>query len=141
MKKLVILSLALTAVFTACKDRDQTPAPTGIGKIPTLPVDTIDIRDIAAGTFVDSVTNDNVIAVTFVTDTNSIDEMFMYNNGQIIDTLSIEGEDWGFVFFGRGFPRVPFNSAGYYELEADAWHVRIVPEPADTLFYTFKRVN
>ena len=141
MKKLIIAALAITVAVTSCKDRDETPAPTNFSKNPTLPVDTIDIRDIAAGTFVDSLTNNNVSVISFVTDTTSIDRMFLYSNGQLIDTLSIEGEDWGFVYFGRGFPRVSFNNVGYYTLETDIWNVRIVPEPADTFNYTFKRLN
>ena len=140
MKKLIIAALAITVAVTSCKDRDESPAPTNISKNITPPVDTIDIRDIAAGTFVDSLTNNNVTVISFVTDPNSIDQMFLYNNGQIIDTLSIEGEDWGFVYFGRDFPRVPFNNVGYYTLETDIWNVRIVPEPADTFYYAFKRV-
>ena len=141
MKKLLIAALAFTVAVTSCKDRGEVPAPTNSSKDITPPVDTIDVRDIAAGTFVDSITNNNVSVISFVTDTNSIDQMLMYNNGRLIDTISIKGEDWGLVYSGRGFPRVSFNNAGYYTLETDIWNVRIVPEPADTFNYTFRRVN
>ena len=137
MKKLVILSLALTAVFTACKDRDQTPAPTGIGKIPTLPVDTIDIRDIAAGTFIDSTTMDFVVEASFVTDTTTIDRMFLYDGDELGDIISIESEDFGFVFFGSSLTREKID--GYYTLETDIWTVRVIS--GDTTVLNFERVN
>ena len=137
MKKLLIAALAFTVAVTSCKDRDQTPAPTNFSKNPTLPVDTIDIRDIASGTFADSTTADFVAQARFETDTNTIDRMFVYERGQIIDVVSIESEDFGFVFFGSGFTEAKLD--GYYTLETDIWTVRVIEQ--DTIIWNFKRVD
>lgn len=137
MKKLLIAALAFTVAVTSCKDRDETPAPTGIGKIPTLPVDTIDIRDIAAGNFTDSTTADFIAEASFVTDTNTIDRMFVYERGQLADIISIESEDFGFVFFGSGLTESKID--GYYTLETDIWTVRVIND--DTTVFNFQRVN
>lgn len=137
MKKLLIAALAFTVAVTSCKDRDQTPAPTNFSKIPTLPTDTIDIRDIASGTFADSTTADFVVTLDFTTDTNSIDRMFMHQSGQLIDIISIESEDFGFVFFGSGLTEVKID--GYYTLETDIWTMRVINQ--DTAIFNFERVD
>ena len=137
MKKLLIAALAFTVAVTSCKDRDETPAPTNFSKNPTLPVDTIDIRDIAAGNFADSTTADFIATVSFTTDTNSIDRMFIHERGQLVDIISVESEDFGFVFFGSGFTEAKLD--GYYTLETDIWTVRVIEQ--DTVIWNFKRVN
>ncbi len=137
MKKLLIAALAFTVAVTSCKDRGEVPAPTNFSKIPTLPVDTIDIRDIAAGTFVDSTTADFIAEASFVTDTNTIDRMFVYERGQAVDIISIESEDFGFVFFGSGLTESKID--GYYTLETDVWTVRVIND--DTTVFNFQRVN
>lgn len=137
MKKLLIAALAFTVAVTSCKDRDETPAPTNFSKNPTLPVDTIDIRDIAAGNFADSTTADFIATVSFTTDTNSIDRMFIHERGQLVDIISIESEDFGFVFFGSGFTEAKLD--GYYTLETDIWTVRVIEQ--DTVIWNFKRVD
>ena len=137
MNKLLIAALAFTVAVTSCKDRDETPAPTNFSKNPTLPVDTIDIRDIASGTFADSTTADFVAEARFETDTNTIDRMFVYERGQLADIISIESEDFGFVFFGSGLTEAKID--GYYTLETDIWTVRVINQ--DTTIFNFKRVD
>ena len=98
MKKLIIILIAFTAVFTACSDRDQTPAPTGIAKFPTLPTDTIDVRDMAAGLYF-SIFDTDTNYFSFENDTAVINEMVVTNlqNGYVDRIVDIDGQDWGFV--------------------------------------------
>ena len=138
MKKLLVLALAFTAVFTACNDREETPTLTGIGKIPTL--DTLDVRDMASGEFF------QVIQLRGgVTDTVYI-EISRHPDDFIIDQLMVEGseigkgygyltnmdgQDFGFVFGFENF--MEDYEVGFYEIEEDRY--TFIQLDGDRIYY------
>lgn len=143
MKKTAITLLTLAALVASCRDRVETPEPTSLTKSPTQQLDTVDIRDIAAGEFVDSSAL-HTPCLQFVTDSTTIDKMVVVEQGRVIDTISIEGEEWGFVFFGTNSTDYPAKIDGYYTLDSDTWTLRVITDSTgadegEITVYNFKR--
>lgn len=145
MKKTAITLLTLAALVTSCRDRVETPEPTSLTKSPTQQLDTIDVRDIASGYFVDSLAQ-YAPTIQFITDSTTIDKMVVIEQGRVIDTISIEGEEWGFVFFGTNSTDYPAKIDGYYMLDSDMWVLRVITDSTgfnegEITIYNFNRVN
>ena len=144
MTKLIKTSVAVLALavsFTSCT-QEETPTPT-----PTVSIElskdsisldnTIDVRDIAAGTFKDNTSTSFAPQVDFVIG-NTIDKMFIYERGMLTDSITIEGTAFGFAFVGSQTRDLKID--GFYTVDTDTWNLR-VGTLHETFNWNLKRVK
>ncbi len=144
MTKLIKTSVAVLALavsFTSCT-QEETPTPT-----PAISIDlskdsisldnTIDVRDIAAGTFKDTTSTSFAPQVDFVIG-NTIDKMFIYERGMLTDSITIEGTNFGFAFVGSQTRDLKID--GFYTVDTDTWNLR-VSTLHETFNWNLKRVK
>ena len=120
MKKLLVIALAFTAAFTACT-KDETTTPVFPPTPPVVDTSSVDILDLAAGSYVYYILTDSVVI-----DSNFINfevapagyEMLVLNGitNEVVDTLiNIEGTSFGFVCTAASLPTL----TGTYEVIED----------------------